>query len=466
MKLIARQKIWLAIVLGVNLALWIIPSDVVEQIARDRPTMMGRYSRTHFYWNLGAAVVSLVSFYIDWSTGLTYRRRWFQVLAVMIVGAPSLVLVDFLLRTPQTQHYVRDRFAFHRPENASFEGVFEDRPQAQRSFPNAPPGYGRVSCLHTTDHRGFRNPRDAQRTQYDIVVLGDSFAEGSSVSDEQVWPARLARQSGRSVYNLGMSSYDPLHYLESLREYGLAMAPHHVLCLIYEGNDFRSAKADDKRLSPSLSMRLVDYLDRSPVLKAADALLTRTFGAINCDGPVCGAEAIDWLPLAMPAGAGARYYAFEPKQLRDLWVSREEFAVDRHWLNPRGQLAAMNELCQKAGATLVIIYAPTKAHVVLPPAAERLSAAKIRAYTALSAREELPPAEEFLPELLQRADAKEAVVAEWCARSQIPFLSLTAALRRAAVAGTHVYYTYDQHWSPDGHAVVADAVGRFVGTLE
>ena len=47
MKLIVRQKIWLAVVIVTNLLLWIIPSDVVELIARDRQTLLGRYSRGH-----------------------------------------------------------------------------------------------------------------------------------------------------------------------------------------------------------------------------------------------------------------------------------------------------------------------------------------------------------------------------------------------------------------------------------
>lgn len=83
MKLIRRQKIWLTIIIVVNLALWIIPSDVVEQIARDRHVLLGRYSRAHFSWIVGMLIFSAISFYVDWSTGQTYQRRWFQVLATL-----------------------------------------------------------------------------------------------------------------------------------------------------------------------------------------------------------------------------------------------------------------------------------------------------------------------------------------------------------------------------------------------
>ncbi len=116
LKVIRRQKIWLAVVIAVNLALWLIPSDVGEQIARDRHTMLGRYSRPHFSWIVGVAAFSLVSFCVDWASGEKYKRRWFQVLATLIVLTPLLGAVDFLRRTPQRAHNIRDNPAYHRPQ--------------------------------------------------------------------------------------------------------------------------------------------------------------------------------------------------------------------------------------------------------------------------------------------------------------------------------------------------------------
>jgi len=460
MKLIRRQKVWLGIVLAVNLALWLVPSDVVAEIARQRHVMLGRYSRTHFAWNVSVLFISFVSFYIDWSTGATYKRRWFQVLATLLFLLPCLTIVDFAMRRPDVEHYVRDTLAYHRPPEAVFHQVFVDRPEARRSYPHAPPGYGTVDCTLHTDRRGYRNQTNLE--SYEVVVLGDSFAEGSNVSDEHPWSARLAAHSGLTVYDLGMSGYDPLHYLESLKEVGLTLRPRVVLCLIYEGNDFRSTKTDEKRRNPSLSMRLGEYLDRSPVIGAVDKLLINTFGPMNSDGRLEDAERIDWLPLAIPLGPGARYYAFEPKQLRDLYESRNEFASDKHWLNPQGQMGEMNKLCRDAGSQYVVVFAPTKAHVTLPIVADRLVPEKVRAFTAISYKEELPEPPEFLRTLLFNVDAREEVVGEWCRRQAIPFLSLTGSLREAVALGKQVYYTYDQHWTPDGHEIVAQAVDRYL----
>ena len=35
MKMILRQKLWLTFIVALNVVLWLVPSDVVEQIARD-----------------------------------------------------------------------------------------------------------------------------------------------------------------------------------------------------------------------------------------------------------------------------------------------------------------------------------------------------------------------------------------------------------------------------------------------
>ena len=157
MKLILRQKLWLALVILVNLALWLVPSDVVEQIARDWHTLLGRYSRTHFTWIVGVTLVSIVSFYIDWSTGAAYRRRWFQVIVLLLIGLPALGIIDLLTRPPGSAHYVLDNLAYHRPVNAEFQVMFEDKPEAYRTYPDAPEGYGVVGCALHTDERGFRN---------------------------------------------------------------------------------------------------------------------------------------------------------------------------------------------------------------------------------------------------------------------------------------------------------------------
>jgi len=459
MKLIARQKVWLAVVIVTNLLLWAIPSDVIAQIARDRQTMFGRYSRTHFYWIIGVAIVSVVSFYIDWSTGQTYKKRWFQVIATLIFLVPTLAVADFLLRRPETEHYIRDSIAYHRPPGAVFNKTFVDRPVAFRTYPGRPKGYGTVECELHTDTRGYRNSTNLE--SYDVVAIGDSFTEGSSVSDEHPWPVLLASLRDTSVYNAGMSGYDPLHYREVLREIALPLHPKLVICMIYEGNDFRSAKTDAKRLKPSLSKRFKAYMKQSPILTSLDELLIGAFGPIRSSAPIPDSDAINWMPLSIPEGPAAKRYAFAPKQIRDLFESRQQFASDKHWLNPRSQIAEMNELCKDAGVRFLLVFAPTKAHVTLPLVEDRVGGKQLRDFLSLRHKKKLPDPAEFKTGLMENLDAREQVIGQWCEREGIAFLTLTRALRNAAGKGTQVYYTYDQHWTPEGHSVVAQTIASF-----
>ena len=73
-----------------------------------------------------------------------------------------------------------------------------------------------------------------------------------------------------------------------------------------------------------MSKRLKTYFKQSPIVNALDTLLIDMFGPINSQRPVAGAEILDWLPLAIPTGVRAKHYAFAPKQLRDLYQSRED----------------------------------------------------------------------------------------------------------------------------------------------
>ncbi len=459
-KLVPRQKLWLAIVVVTNLALWIIPSNVVEQIARHRDVLLGRYSRTHFYWIVAIGLLSVVSLYIDRATGAAYKRRWFQVGAASLSLMFGVVLVDFVLRGSAPAYYIRDTHAYHRPAGVEYVENINDVPPAKRTYPNPPAGYKPFVAKLKADARGYRNPKAVDSC--DVLALGDSFTEGSSVSDEHPWPRRLEEDSGLSVYSLGMSGYDPSHYLASLREVGLALKPRVVICMIYEGNDFRSAKADRKRLKPSLSKRFDRYVHESPFTKGIDRWVISTFGAINSKSQVKGIELLDWMPLHVPDGPNNPAYAFTPKQLRDLYQSEASFAQDKHWLNPRSQLLDMKKLCDQIGAELVVTFAPTTAHVLLPFVAKRLPADKVRAFTKMKYKGDLPEPREFLETLVTHVEARERVIKQWCQRESIPFVGLTSALREAMSRSEQVYFSYDQHWTPLGHEVVAGVLADYL----
>jgi hypothetical protein len=485
MKLIPRQKLWLTIVVLGNTLLWAIPSNVIELIARDEHVLLGRYSREHLTLNLVVLVLSAISLWIDAAVGERYRRRWFAVIAAALATGPVVLAVDFLLRRGGQAHYVQETLAYHRPpgfqlaasshivqadlEEGALGVVFRDEPQAVRSFPRRAAGYPELPIRYQADARGYRNATALE--QCDIVVIGDSFAEGAKVSDGQEWPAKLADVLQQPVYNLGMSGYAPVNYRAALVETGLALRPRLVLVMVYEGNDFRSAKADAKAMKPSVSARIKRYVKQSPLLQALDRTIIDTFGALRADRPLGSQPAIDWLPVAVAPSDGAGdqgavCYAFEPKQVIALLATSTSFAQDKHWLAPREHLADMDRLCREQGARLVVVYAPLKANVVLPLVMDHVAPESLHAFVALR-EDELPPPAALVAHLRESIGGMEAVVRDWCLDRDIPFVSLTAPLREHTASGRRqTYFTYDQHWTPDGHFIAADAIARALREMD
>jgi hypothetical protein len=74
----------------------------------------------------------------------------------------------------------------HRPPNKRYELRQSDIPAQHRSYPNDAPGYKDLDIVLTSDKYGFRNLGEI-KDQYPIIVVGDSFAAGSHVSDDQGW---------------------------------------------------------------------------------------------------------------------------------------------------------------------------------------------------------------------------------------------------------------------------------------
>ena len=118
-------------------------------------------------------------------------------------------------------------------------------------------------------------------------------------------------------------------------------------------------------------------------------------------------------------------------------------------------LEKLNALCAENQAQLVVVYAPDKPHVLLEACKENLSAAQLHAFIALK-EDDLPEADQLLETILPQMDTYEIVMQQYCKQQDIPFISLTEILRKEMLEGTFAYFTYDQHWSPEGHKVVAD----------
>lgn len=100
-------------------------------------------------------------------------------------------------------------------------------------------GFRVVNGTGGHDAWGFRNHGVPE--QADIVAIGDSQTWGVAATSDTSRPAWLARKTGRSTYNLGLSGYGPAEYAYLLEGRALQLAPRLIVVGLYFGNDFINA---------------------------------------------------------------------------------------------------------------------------------------------------------------------------------------------------------------------------------
>jgi hypothetical protein len=109
---------------------------------------------------------------------------------------------------------------------------------------------------YQSDRHGFNNPADIWAYDaVDVVVLGDSFAQGACVPADRNFSA-VIREHYPATLNLGNSNKGPLMSLADLKEYAAPFRPRVVLWFLFEGNDFVDL------INEAQSSLLMRYLER------------------------------------------------------------------------------------------------------------------------------------------------------------------------------------------------------------
>ena len=464
-----------AIIAAVNLLLWAIPSNVPYLIAQNRDVLLGRYSMAHLTWLFLLIPISLIMLYLNWSNEENKKRRQFQIIALILSIVVPILLVDLFMRPAQPKQYVMHKNYYYRTPNAALSGTFCDVPENAFSYPTMRPGYPDIDYALTTDKRGFRNKTDLEK--YDVITLGDSFTEGSNVTDNEVWVALLAEKSKMTVYNLGMAGGHPGTYLETFKRFGLNLSPKIVFCMICEGNDFRDSNYERE---DTVGQQVSNYFKSSPIRRTLKELMIHHLGStdskisgnsVNSSDNSAGSDnadvntnfvnALSWLPVAIPDGPDTKYYTFTVKNLLAHFVNRDTFLRSKSCRKTFDNLRQIKEICNAHDIRYIIVYAPDKSHVLMPIIRQKVSPESLHAFMALKASN-LPSADKLMDTVMARLDVKESEVKKLCQQESIEFISLTEPLREGIAQGRQLYFTYDDHWTPIGHEVVANTISQYV----
>jgi hypothetical protein len=480
--LISKLVRWLAtlIIILVNVVLLAKPCDLAYNVAQHRHILLGRYTVDRLSTLVLLVPVSVLIIKGIWSNRKRQkgekekREELFKAVALSFSIVLSIIIADIFLRVVQQRRYVGNRSYYHRVPNTKEQGINRDVPPTAFSYPIRAPGYADISYTLTVDKRGFRNQTDLE--QYDVVTLGDSFTEGSHVSDEHAWPTVFARKSNLAVYNLGMSGGSPVTYLETLKRFGLKLSPKIVVCVLYEGNDFRGSNFARKKVKRQ--WKLKDIYKTSPLRHSIKRALIRWLGPVNSRRfskhtganpvslklfePSHPLYAVSWLPLAVPDGSNANYYAFKVKRLLSHFITKENLQRSVGCQGLFTKLREIKKLCTENNIRFVVMYAPDKPHVLLPLVRDKLTAEKLHAFMALK-KKDLPAPGDLMDVLIPRLHVHESVIKEFCSKESIGFVSLTQSLREEILKGSQVYFTYDQHWTPLGQEIAAHTLQRYIG---
>jgi hypothetical protein len=96
------------------------------------------------------------------------------------------------------------------------------------------------------DGQGFRNPPEL--TDWEIVVVGDSFTELGYLPYEDLFTTRLGKLLNQRVKNLGASYTGTLAQSFYLKEYGKSQSTERAILVFYEGNDLTDIERESQSL--------------------------------------------------------------------------------------------------------------------------------------------------------------------------------------------------------------------------
>lgn len=478
--------------------LWLIPSNIGRLIARDRDILLGRYSLERMALLIFFPVLIAPVLYLLFSPDKKKLKiRIFQMSAILMILLPGLFIQDLAMRYINQSHYVETDKGFHRPSNQQYEIQISDKPELAGIFQKIRPGYPDMNCKLSTDSMGFRNRKDYDTC--DILALGDSFVEGSNVSDENTWPEILSELTGKSVCNIGMSGTDPLDYYYRFKNIGLAKKPKTVVLMIYEGNDFSLSGTLQQRIDAlndgfskpmTFSRRIRKFRKTSPVILGIrhaiinlcsssaekEVLEEDVESVVNATNEKKKLEAISeneeslgkgisWLPVKVPDNEKGKYYHFPPKRMLSFYHKKNQFKNSIPWKCAEYALLKMKSKCDENGIRLIIVFAPTKPHVVIPLVKERISPEIFHAFAKLKIGD-IPDAETFTKELFDNMNVVKDQISEFCRENNLEFVDPSDLLRQEMQKGNQVYFTYDQHWTPPGNRLTAEKIAETIKLKE
>jgi hypothetical protein len=276
------------------------------------------------------------------------------------------------------------------------------------------------------DHNGFRNDVDLKSA--DIIVIGDSMVEGLTVLTPELTISLLAQLQGKVVANLGQSAYGPQQELVVLKRYGLPLHPRNIIWMFSESTDLNDVVYYDRVMNDP-----PDFLH---------AFWARSFTKIAWVELFHGSKKSG----ALRAGV---FETSDNKPVTAYFITRSLPLTKQNLgaIDETAQIIAeAHRLSEAQGARLIFVFVPDKFRV-------------LHEFCKFSQESEC----RYWPMNDMPVRVEKAVRS---ISPDIGYLDLTSKLVDTARTGVLPYYSDDEHWSPVGHKVAADAINSYLSSTE
>ena len=359
-----------------------------------------------------------------------------------------------------------------------------------------------------TNRQGLREPSEiplGAHAAARVVIVGDSMTFGWGVDYEDAYPhvteRRLREQDplrDAQVINCGRPGADPRDYLTFIRRYVAQFRPQWIVVGFLVGNDCPIAPPPRLRSETELSSTLREYLavseplwvERAAEQSAVASLLYRgcyrrvgqlpCWGASGRRGPLFGEPN----PLSASALEAALAQAPDPRTSHDIlerlrregWIERglkwdvSPWLLSSIVLHPQGPAdslvtravtaAAMRQewqLCEGLFREMHHIAASANAQLVILaiPHAHAVSRRWVRWLGELGCE---------VSDRMTTARTINDWLAAFAAREQIVCVDPLDAFRAAESHGEALYFGTDDHMTPQGHRLLAQALAARIGS--
>ncbi|MFQ5512799.1 MAG: SGNH/GDSL hydrolase family protein [Myxococcota bacterium] len=347
-------------------------------------------------------------------------RLRLQRLALVLVTLLSVAgTLELGLRASWEGYYLKTRRIYRQPH----------RTRGWENLPGIQLEYGKPEFAFAVRHdeRGLRipvaGPRPGDRP-FRILVLGDSFAYGIGVEEEESFVAGIERAFPRvRTFNAGVAGYGTSQELQTLRELGPELAPDFVLLAFFWNDVPTSLYADVPRFTlegGQLTYHPPGPNDERPVFHGKHvppAILNHSYAYRFLS------DRWKMLRLRVALLVGADRIRFEMLRPENL---------EQAWALERALLAEIARECRRQGAGFLFVVIPDQVQVDHNAEVVGLRPEDYRVQERLAtiAREQGFEILDLLPGLRDAAE-----------RSSAP-----------------LYYRIDRHLTPAGHRAAGQLI--------